>query len=103
MREPAQLFRPFLFPPPAFPHLPYIFTASRFMAAGHGFRSRASLELDQLRDRGGRFDEAWRALVGCELEQALRLLPVLGQKRQLTAVEIGLAGLRGFGLRIGVE
>src|ERR1700749_326000 len=101
MGEPAQLFRSFLWPPPAFPYPAQIVTADSHRI-GAPVPSAVLLELDQLGDRRRGFDEAWRALVGCELEQALRLCPVLGEKREFAAVEIGLAGLRGLHLRIGV-
>ena len=49
---------------------------------------------DELRDRGGGFDEASRAIAGRELELALCFLFVFLQQRQFSAVEIGFAGLR---------
>src|SRR5579863_4701203 len=80
--------------------------AARQVSCDHVRSARAprvSFELYQLRNRSRGFDEAWRAIIGCELEKALRFFLVLLNQRKLAAVKISFAGLRLLGPRVGVE
>src|SRR5579864_1043483 len=51
-----------------------------------------SFERYKFRDRSRGFHKAWRAVIGRELEKALRLLLALLNQRKLATVKISFAG-----------